>query len=260
MSEIDIKAAIDRSRDVQDKTFPQVDKRQTVSGEVLRQFVEMLKSGYLRPGDRLPPERDLATMMGISRNSVREALQALNLLGVIESTQGRGTYIAESLQKLPLEPYLFMLLLNQAKLVELIEIRKLIEPAMIELAALRANDAAREDIQERYAEYEWQVQHNANVKAETEAGHNFHLALARAAGNRTLANLMVSVSDLMNLMGTVIVSRKPGTSLKAHRAIKEAVLQGDGARARELASAHLDDIEAQFWASMKHEEGDDNRS
>src|SRR5438874_12157218 len=92
----------DRRQDVERRPFSHIDRRPTLSEEVLRRFVDVLHTGDIAPGDKLPPERELAAVLGIGRPAVREALRALSLLGIIEARPGRGTRVVESLDSLPL--------------------------------------------------------------------------------------------------------------------------------------------------------------
>jgi GntR family transcriptional repressor for pyruvate dehydrogenase complex len=233
------------------RAFSQIDRRPTLSEEVLRRLVEVLHAGHLGPGDKLPPERELASLLGISRPAVREALRALSLLGIIDARPGRGTRVVESIETLPLEPFLFKLLLNRSRLLDLMEMRKIIEPEVAALAAERASEMARGSIQARFREHERQAKETDDVDAEADAGQQFHLALAKASGNSAFAQLLFSLSDLITETGHLIVSRKHGASLPWHRAIMEAVLARDPAEAKRLMRAHLDEVETELRSSLE---------
>jgi GntR family transcriptional repressor for pyruvate dehydrogenase complex len=232
--------------------FNTIARKPSLSQEVLSRLVDMLLSGALSPGDRLPPERGLAQMMGISRPSLREGLRALTALGVLVSTQGRGTYLARSLDRLPLEPYLLQLLLNTGKLHEFIELRRIIEPAVAALAARRAGDEERAEITRRWSDYERAVG-SGDREAESETGRQFHLALARATGNQTLVQLMDSLGDLMRETGRVVLTHASGASREDHRALYEAVMKKQAAEARRLMRRHLDEIDGRIMASYGSE-------
>jgi GntR family transcriptional repressor for pyruvate dehydrogenase complex len=233
------------------KAFSQIDRRPTLSEEVLRRLIEVLHEGHISPGDKLPPERELATMLGISRPAVREALRALSLLGIIDARPGRGTRVVESLDALPLEPVLVKLLLNRARLLDLMEMRKIFEPEVAALAAERASESARAAIQARFREHERLVQETDDVEADADAGQRFHLELARATGNSALSQLLFSLSDLIKEMGKLIVSRKHGVSLEWHRAVMEAVLARDPAEAKRVMRDHLDEVEKELRESLE---------
>src|SRR5262249_622768 len=108
---------------------------------VVQRIKELLERGELKAGSRLPPERELADMLHISRPSLRTALKALSVMGIIHAKPGAGTYIAESLPEGFTEPMQFMTLINHTSVDELFEARRIIEAGLAELAAERATEA-----------------------------------------------------------------------------------------------------------------------
>jgi GntR family transcriptional repressor for pyruvate dehydrogenase complex len=234
---------------VDDDMFQQFEPRGTVGQILLRQFVGLLRDGRLRPGDKLPPERELAAMLGISRPSVRQALSALSLIGIIESRQGSGTYVAENMNRLPLEPFIYRLLLNQGSFDELMEVRGLIEPAVTGLAARRATQEGMDGIERAFRQYENATSGEGGVDMEAESGLEFHRALAAAAGNSTLVALLEGLRDLIGAAGRLLGSEERGASLAAHREIYGAVLDRDAPRAEQLMRVHLDDVSARLRAA-----------
>lgn len=229
--------------------FRPVEKRETVSQSVLGQIIELLRSGELKPGDRLPTERELAARLGIGRPSLREALSALSLVGILEQTQGRGTFLARSLDRLPLEPYLYQLLLNEGTFDELMEVRQLLEPGIAALAANRATDEARQEILQSFESYEQEVDHGTDIDAEALAGADFHQALAHATGNQTLARLVESLRDLMSATGHVLGEHERGGSLKAHQDLVKAVMERDAEKAERVMRKHLQDVASRLRVS-----------
>ncbi len=229
--------------------FEQFEPRGTVGQMLLRQFVGLLRDGQLRPGDKLPPERELASMLGISRPSVRQALSALGLIGIIEPRQGSGTYVAESLTRLPLEPFVYRLLLNQGSFDELMEVRGLIEPAVTSLAAQRATDEGLRGIEEALERYEAAVGSDEPVDVEADYGTEFHRALAAAAGNSTLVALLDGLRDLIGAAGRLLGSEQRGASLKAHRSIFRAVRDRNPQLAERRMRAHLNDVSTRLRAA-----------
>src|SRR5215510_11512408 len=105
---------------------------------VVQRIKELLARGELKAGSRLPPERDLADMLHISRPSLRTALKALSVMGIIRAKPGAGTYIAESIPEVFTEPMHFMTLINNTSVEELFEARRIIEAGLAELATERA--------------------------------------------------------------------------------------------------------------------------
>jgi DNA-binding FadR family transcriptional regulator len=118
-------------------------QRETVMSMVARRIEQLVRSGELKAGDRLPPEPDLAQMLRVSRGSLREALKGLMYLGLIKSRAGDGTYIQSSLSRVLNQHFQWMILLDEVKHLEIYELRKIIEP---DAAALAAERATRADI------------------------------------------------------------------------------------------------------------------
>src|SRR5215813_8997128 len=113
--------------------------------EIVRQVKQLIAEGRLKSGDQLPPERDLAEKFLVSRTSVREALRALESVGLIEIRPGEGTFVREVSVDALVEPLALVLLSQRAMIEELFEARRLLEPAIAGLAARRAT---KEEIQE----------------------------------------------------------------------------------------------------------------
>jgi GntR family transcriptional repressor for pyruvate dehydrogenase complex len=223
--------------------FEPVAKRTTTSKFVLGQIISLLSEGKLQPGDRLPTERELAALLGIGRPSVREALSALVLLGVVEQRQGRGTFLVDRIDRLPVEPYLYQLMLAEGRVFDdLLEVRELLEPAIALLAAKRATDADLAEIESALELSEHQVASGAAIDAEAVAGADFHAALARATGNQTLARLVESMRDLLSATGYVLNEQEEGASLDAHRALTEAIVRRNASLAESLMRTHLKDV------------------
>jgi DNA-binding FadR family transcriptional regulator len=227
--------------------FPEFEQRGTVGEAVLRRFIGLLREGRLEPGDKLPPERELASMLGVSRPSVRQALSALGLIGVVEARQGSGTYVAANLDRLPLEPFLYRLLLNQGEFDELMHLRMLIEPAVAALAAQRETDEDLKAIHASFERYESSV--DKGVEAEAEAGRAFHQAIAHAAAPHTLVNLLEGLNDLIEATGRLIGAERRGVSLEAHRAILVALSERDAPRSEQLMREHLEDVNRRVAAA-----------
>ena len=123
--------------------FEEREKRETVMETVARRIESLIRSGELRVGSRLPPEPKLASMLGVSRSSLREALKGLMFLGLIKARPGYGTYIQSSLARVVSKHFQWMLLLHEIKYLELYELRRILEPPV---AALAARRATKEDL------------------------------------------------------------------------------------------------------------------
>ncbi len=205
---------------------------------VVQRIKELLERGELKAGSRLPPERELADMLHISRPSLRTALKALSVMGIIHAKPGAGTYIAESLPEIFTEPMRFMTLINNTSVEELFEARRIIEAGLAELAAERATEA---DIAALVREVE-------GMKATTDDPENFlkhdvrfHQTIARAANNKLMSGVMDTVAQLLFHIRRLTIShaRDLEEAIEWHEKIIAAMRKHDAKRAKEMLSGHL---------------------
>ena len=200
---------------------------------------ERIVSGAWGPGDRLPKESELAAELGLSRNSLREAVRALSQLRVLEVKQGDGTYVSSLEPGLLLESTNFIshLLLGDTE-IELYEVRRILEAAVAALAAGRIETQEKAEltqILERMAEAK-------NVEELVEADVAFHALVAKAAGNAVLASLLASLAT-RTMRARLWHGREADGALdetrNEHRRIYEAIMAGDPDLARAAAAAHI---------------------
>jgi GntR family transcriptional repressor for pyruvate dehydrogenase complex len=161
--------------------------RETVMAMVVRRIEQLVRSGDLKVGDRLPPEPDLAQMLHVSRGSLREALKGLMYLGLIKSRAGDGTYIQSSLSHVLNQHFQWMILLDEVKHLEIYELRKIIEPTAAALAAMRAT---RADIERLKAALDGLGQARGNPELFHTFDIQFHDAFAQASGNAAIQATM----------------------------------------------------------------------
>lgn len=162
-------------------------RRETVMDMVARRIEELVRSGELKAGDRLPPEPDLAQMLQVSRGSLREALKGLMFLGLIKSRAGDGTYIQSSLSRVLNQHFQWMILLEEVKHLEIYELRKIIEP---QAAALAARRATRADIERLQAALEGLAAGRGDPESFHAFDIRFHDAFAQASGNAAIQSTM----------------------------------------------------------------------
>lgn len=162
--------------------------------EIVQQIKDLIGEGNLKPGDRLPSERELSERLAVSRASVREALSALAAMGVIVIRPGEGTFVQNIRNGAIVEPLAMALLLDRQAAMELLEARQALEGEAAYLAARRAGPEDLEKMEELLKEMEHDLQRG--ILGE-EADLRFHLAIAEAARNSVLARLMHTVSDTM---------------------------------------------------------------
>lgn len=225
---------------------------------VVQRIKELLERGELKAGSRLPPERELAEMLHISRPSLRTALKALSVMGIIHAKPGAGTYIANSLPEVFTEPMRFMTLINNTSDEEMFEARLIIEAGLAELAAERA---VEEDIKTMNIEIEG-MRASAN-DPENYLKHDirFHQAIAKAANNKLMSGVMDTVAQLLfNLRReTVKHAVDQEEAIDWHRKIVEAIKRRDPERAKYMLTGHLRASQA-AWARENRNNGSGNHS
>jgi DNA-binding FadR family transcriptional regulator len=202
----------------------------------------MIVSGALRPGDRLPPEAELAERLHLSRSSLRETVRALTFIGVLRTRQGDGTYVTELDGASLLDNLGFVVdLASEHTLVEFFQLRRMLEPAATGLAAARITD---EDL----AEIETQIDAMAAAAASAEqdafidADLAFHHRITDVAGNAVLSSLLRGLALRAVRAHRWRARADSGAidrSLEEHRAIFYALRSRDPEAAQAVATAHL---------------------
>lgn len=220
-------------------------KRNTVADAVIEQIRHLIMGGSLRKGDKLPPEQELAHMLGVGRSSVREALKGLTAAGVVTRTP-EGTYITSNGECL-VEPLRYRVILEGMTLLELCEARRVFETEFASLAAARGTEDDISAISREVERMEKAL--DTNVAAFIEADVQFHLHVARAAKNRILFELFRAVRTLLTEAQETVVRDSPGIksrSLEYHRNILLYIRARDREGARKVMMEHLKDVESSF--------------
>lgn len=226
-------------------------KKIRVYEDIVAQIKNLIAQGKLRPGDQLPSERELSEMFQVSRASVREAIRALESIGLIDIRQGEGTYIASTIETL-LTSVASALAQHRDPLTPVFEARKILEPAT---AALAAERATAEEVAKLEAILTEQAKQIAEGETGVEADTRFHFTLAEAAKNEVLLRLNEAIVD--GLRETRVRSLRsqgrPARSMAGHREILEAIRSKDPAKAREAMLNHLETIEHNVLKSPSQE-------
>ena len=170
-------------------------KRESLNQQIFSRLETYLEQGHLKVGSQLPSERQLATLLGVSRPSIREVLKALSILGIVKSRQGQGTYLVTSIGTLLGCPDGNLNLRQRVDLVEVAEARSTVEPIVASLAALRASD---QELREIDREFEGM---RANVKdSVTFHKHDLqcHRLILKACGNLALQKMLAPALEHLN--------------------------------------------------------------
>ena len=219
-----------------------------VTDEAILRIKEMIVSGQLRPGDRLPPEKDLSEELGLSRNSLREAVKALELIRVLDVRRGDGTYVTSLSPELLLDTMSFVVdLHHDGTVMQFLEVRRLLEPEAAALAAGSIDDSALAELGELLAEGE-QLARAAEVDHERMVRNDvaFHGLIGRACGNPVLATVVASMSGATTrarVWRGITQENAASRTVAEHRAIYTALSNRDPNRSRLYAAVHVAGVE-----------------
>lgn len=212
-------------------------QKTTLPDLIIKHIEDLLARGALKPGDKLPTERELMDLFAVGRTSVREALKALNALGLIERTR-EGTFIREN-NSVFLSPMSKEIIMRRSSFKELFETRMVLEVALAGLAAERVTETELEEMQAILAAMEVLIEGEHGVFIDADI--TFHLALAEAAQNPMLYDIFAGVRDLVkDAQWKMVVV--PGIKTRAyleHLKIFEAIRAGDRRGAETAALEHL---------------------
>lgn len=216
---------------------------------VTRRLLDYFASDEISPGERLPAERQLATQLGVGRSAVREALAALELLGIVNVRPGSGTYLKGSVAELLPQTLSWGLWLGEPRTVELVGVRRALEVHVARLAAESATDEQRAAIRECVATMR---ENRANFAVFVEADMRFHQLLGEAAGNSLLADMLTTVRSLIRVWVERQVKDVAHTSLtlREHTAIAAAVDVGDAAAAAAAMDEHMNSAGDRLLAGL----------
>ena len=227
--------------------FDQVRQRR-LSDDIVEQLEGMILEGTLKSGERLPAERALAEQFGVSRPSLREAIQKLAAKGLLVSRQGGGNYVVETLGSTFSDPLLHLLESNPEAQRDLLEFRQTLEASCAYYAALRATEVDRERLTAAFDALQDCYARDDEVSRieEGAADARFHLAIAEASHNAVLLHTIRGLFDLLkrNVVTNIggMYQQRTETRdmlINQHRDLYLAIIEGRAEDAREVASRHL---------------------
>jgi GntR family transcriptional regulator, transcriptional repressor for pyruvate dehydrogenase complex len=226
--------------------------RSTLPEEIANRLLQQIREQELRPGDKLPAERNLAEMMQVSRPVVREALRALALMRVVDIRQGDGTYIT-SLEPRQLIAHLdFVFSKDSVALVQLLETRRIVEAGNVRLAAARVTPQDLANLDALVATMERAIDEPLRF---SELDIELHIAICAATGNFLLLQFM----NIISTLGRVSRERTGGlrdvreAALHDHRVLLDALRAHDPDAAEAAMLRHLDHVEAGLRAAIDAE-------
>ena len=204
--------------------------------QVAEQIMGWIDENGLKPGDRLPPERELAARLGVSRATVSQALVALEVIGVVAVRHGDGALLTETRSSTKI---IDAIRAHATRLPEVIEARDALESKLAALAAQRRSDDDMARIDGALDEMERDIEADGRG---VEGDEQFHAAITAAAHSSLLARMMAEISDLILETRIESLSQpgRPRDSLKAHRKIAEAIRRKDPRAAAEAMHDHVE--------------------
>ena len=218
-----------------------------ISEEIVSQIKQLISKGELKPGDRIPSERELATMLGVSRPSVREAIMVLEAMGFVESRQGGGTYVKALTEASIMNPLAKLVEMRDPELLRsLVEVRMGLESWSAYLAAQRATDS---DIAEMRRIYRIMEKEAAKGGWSPDVDAEFHYAITAASHNSLQMHVLDSIHSLFHATIQVALMefyQQEGhvrRLLTHHHDIMEAIAAHDPELARSKMVEHLAMVE-----------------
>jgi DNA-binding FadR family transcriptional regulator len=209
----------------------------------IERIKEMIVSGELRPGGRLPKEADLAERLGLSRNSLREAVKALSLIRVLDVRQGDGTYVTSLQPDVLLDSIGFIIDFHRDESVlHLMQVRRILEPAATAMAAVRMSEGELAELGEILDSIDDAPDLNSLIERDLE----FHRRIAQGSGNPVLASFIESLSAptlRARAWRGLTEEGAAAATREQHRAIHAAMLAREPEVARSWASVHVSGVE-----------------
>ena len=226
--------------------------------EIARQIRTLITEGKLKSGDRLPPERDLAERFKVSRASVREALRALESMRLIDIRLGEGTFVREGSIDSLVEPLALAILTRREAVGELFEARRLLEPPIAALAALRSTEVEIQEMEVIIARQRREVSLGRTGIAEDAS---FHAAIARSAHNQAITRIVHALVDLLTESREVSLQTpgRPQRSQRDHERVLRAIQRRDSEGARRAMLDHLAAVERLVRGAQGPEAGKKRR-
>lgn len=217
-------------------------KNTKVYEQVIEQIKAMIADGTLRKGDKLPSERDLVEQLQVSRTSIREALRAMEIIGIIECKQGGGNFVRENFENNLFEPLSIMFMLEKGHPKEIIELRKIIEVETVALAAQRITEEELESIGNIVED----LKQSTNEEAAVKIDKRFHYEIAKASKNSLIISILNAISSLIDAYikdaRTKILVKESNRVLLSnqHEKVYIALKNHDSAEAVKAMAHHLD--------------------
>lgn len=231
------KANINNDKEIKLKSL----SRKKLSNDVADQILKLIEDGFLKPGDKIPPERKLMEELAVSRTAVREGMQRLEMMGIIEIRAGQGTFVTKNKKISHLMLNLLKLddKLKKNILLELLELRKILEVGIVDIVAKRGTEKDFARLGKCIEQHRIDIEKN-HYPSKGDA--LFHRLLAVATHNKMILDFFDGIYDLIkgSLIFTGDRKKNRETGFKFHERIYDAVVSRDSQTAQEVMGEHID--------------------
>lgn len=220
-------------------------KHQKTYTQVVDYFRERILAGELRPGDKLPPEREVAEELGVSRNSVREAIKVLDMTGVISSQQGSGNYITCDFDKSIAQTMTMMFAMHRVDYSMISQVRYTLERQAFSLACDRATEEQIEEIEQLIAELDASDDERVRARKDKE----IHYKISKASGNVLIADILEACSGVIDtfvvdMRAKIMRNERDKERLNnSHRELVQALREGDREKGFKALDHHFELID-----------------
>ena len=211
--------------------------------QVAEQIQKLIAQGTLKPGDRLPPERELATRFGVARSSIRDAVRTLEVMGILEPRQGAGTVVRDLSADSLVVPLATVLVRKRELVSELLDVRRMLEPG---LAARAAKNATVEEVLELEDILRRQAVKLRRGEPSIEEDSEFHYVIGKAARNSVVLKVLDVLMDLLreSRARSLQAPGRPERSYAGHMRVLRAIKRRDPEAAEKAVRKHLEEIES----------------
>ncbi|MDZ4671196.1 MAG: FadR/GntR family transcriptional regulator [Phototrophicales bacterium] len=222
--------------------------REAISDQITDRILLLIRERRLQPGDKLPPERDLAVSLGVSRATLREALRSLAMMNVVELKHGSGTYVTSLEPNLLVENFALVFSLTQHSFLQLVEARKVIEPGTTALVAQHITDDGILQLEKILQRSRDCLQTHPEDFPELDI--EFHVKIAEFSGNALLSRIMQALTRMSIASSQRTASSDIGYSvhrieraIRMHEGILDAIKAHDPIMASQRMTDHLMSVE-----------------
>jgi GntR family transcriptional repressor for pyruvate dehydrogenase complex len=234
--------------------------RRPVTDVITEVITDRIRSGTLKPGDKLPAEPELARQLQVGRGTLREAIRTLHTLGVLEVVRGRGTFVAEPMRQPHSEQFVGLSSVSGTDLAEILELRIALETAAVSLACVRATDEDLDEVRRRVVDHEAAAE-RGDVHAEHRTDEEFHDSLLKAAHNQNLYSMYRMIVPRMAdfRLETLKLERSSQRFVPGHREILHGIVARSPRESSNAVTRHVAGLYNDLRAAVE-ESGSSPRS